>query len=97
MDPICKAIATEDLLHIARSAGATNVEGGNISTGVICFTHQEFDEFISRLFAHQKQVLTAYKEEHDRLFLSGGCENREVSLAELLTELSEKLGVENAD
>ena len=89
MDAITKAVAKEDLLNLARLAGATDINGGNIASGTICFTSAEFEDFIARLFAHQEAILETYSRQRRPVHLGD-----DVSLSDAMSHLSEQLGVE---
>lgn len=43
--------------HLAKESGATNEQGGSIGTGAICFTRQEFEEFVRRLAEFQCEAI----------------------------------------
>lgn len=87
MNALSKAIAREDLMHLARVSGATNLEGGNPASGPICFTPAEFETFIEKLLAHQKAAAEQY------LQAQAASPAVRAALDGVFVVLAEKLGV----
>lgn len=53
----------KEILQLAKEAGATNEIGGSADSGTVCFTHQEFHDFIQRFMQYQFEEIGVVTED----------------------------------
>lgn len=51
------------ILQLAKEAGATDAAGHSIDSGTVCFTHQEFEDFLQRFIEHQLEEVGEVKDD----------------------------------